>query len=165
MGHLGLRKVSDRGIFYAKFEKGIFVIRIIAHMPSCCSSNGWSVSSRTVCSKAATMKRIFPDLRSRSDEQLRSLPVKNYALHGLEDVTYDGSRFFEIEKQDTIGRNIATISADIHLAQENGSWVIVGWIQRDSDRAGMEYFQDIFSRQEKAEKRYGTANLAKWDGL
>lgn len=120
----------------------------------------------------ATMKRIFPDLRSRSDEQLRSLPVKNYALHGLEDVTYDGSRLravaiysFEIEKQDTIGRNIATISADIHLAQENGSWVIVGWIQRDSDRAGMEYFQDIFSRQEKAEKRYGTANLAKWDGL
>lgn len=120
----------------------------------------------------AAMKRIFPDLRSVPDDRLRSLPVKNYTLHGLEDVTYDGSRLravaiysFEIEKPGTIGRNIATISADIHLALKNGSWVIVGWFQRGSDSSDMEYFQDIFSRQEKAEKRYGTANLAKWDGL
>lgn len=118
------------------------------------------------------MKRLFPDLRNRSDDQLRSLPVKNYTLHGLEDVSYDGSRLravaiysFEIEKPNMVGRNIVAVSADVHLAMENGSWVIVGWFQHDSDTTDTEYFQNIFSRQEKAEKRYGTTNLAKWDGL
>lgn len=121
---------------------------------------------------AVAMKKLFPDLRKQSDDLLRSSPVKDYTLNGLEDVSYDGSRLravalysFEVEKPGAIGRNIAAVSADIHLALENGSWVIVGWFQRDAGRTGMDYFQDIFSRQEKAEKRYGTTNLAKWDGL
>jgi hypothetical protein len=49
--------------------------------------------------------------------------------------------FFEIEKSGTIGRNIVTISADIHLDLENGSWVIVGWFQHASDSNDMKYFQ------------------------
>jgi hypothetical protein len=121
---------------------------------------------------AVTMKKLFPGLRNQSDNQLRSLPVKDYILQGLEDVSYDGSRLravaiysFEAVKAGTVGRNIAAVSADIHLALENGSWVIVEWFQRDADRTDMEYFTDILSRQEKAEKRYGTTNLAKWDGL
>lgn len=119
-----------------------------------------------------TMKKLFPGLRSQSDDRLRSFRVKNYILNGLEDVTYDGSRLravaiysFEEENPDAIGRNIAVMSADVHLALENGSWVIVGWFQQDTDRPNMEYFQSIFSRQERAEKRYGVTNLAKWDGL
>lgn len=121
---------------------------------------------------AVTMKKLSPGLRSQSDDQLRALPVKDYTLHGLEDVTYDGSRLraviiysFEIVKSDTIGRNIATVSADIDLALENGSWIIVRWTQRDANRTDMAYFTNIFSRKESANKRYGTTDLAKWDGL
>ncbi len=121
---------------------------------------------------AVTMKKLSPGLRSQSDDQLRALPVKDYTLHGLEDVTYDGSRLraviiysFEIVKADTIGRNIATVSADIDLALENGSWVIIRWSQRDANRRDMAYFTNIFARQESANKRYGTTDLAKWDGL
>lgn len=119
-----------------------------------------------------TMKKLSPGLQSQSDDQLRALPVKDYTLHGLEDVTYDGNRLraviiysFEIVKADTIGRNIATVSADIDLALENGSWIIVRWTQRDANRTDMAYFTNIFSRKESANKRYGTTDLAKWDGL
>lgn len=121
---------------------------------------------------AVTMKKLSPGLRSQSDDQLRAIPVKDYTLHGLEDVTYDGSRLravaiysFEVVKADTIGRNIATVSADIDLALENGSWTIVRWTQRDANRTDMAYFTNIFSRQESANKRYGTTDLAKWEGL
>lgn len=119
----------------------------------------------------ATMKKLFRNLRARSDDQLRSLKVKNYILHGLEEVSYDGSKLraiviysFETENAG-VGKNIALATADVHLVQENGSWVIDGWFQLDVNITDMEYFQSMFSRQEKAEKRYGTTNLAKWDGL
>lgn len=119
-----------------------------------------------------TMKKLFPGLRSQSDDRLRALPVKDYTLHGLEDVTYDGSRLravavysFEVVDPNTIGKNIATASADVDLALENGSWVIVNWYQRDDNREDIAYFTNMFSRQESASKRYGTTDLAKWDGL
>ncbi len=119
-----------------------------------------------------TMKKLFPGLQSQSDDRLRALPVKDYTLHGLEDVSYDGSRLravavysFEIVDPNTIGRNIATASADVDLALENGSWVIVNWSQRDDNREDIAYFTNMFSRQESASKRYGTTDLAKWDGL
>jgi hypothetical protein len=119
-----------------------------------------------------TMKKLFPGMRSRSDDQLCSLPVKDYTFHGLENVSYDGSRLravvvysLEMVIPGTIGRNIAPVSADVHLALENGSWVIVGWFQLDENSTDMEYYKDIFSRQQQAAQRYGTTDLAKWDGL
>ncbi|HAK72700.1 MAG TPA: hypothetical protein DCP36_02370 [Sporomusaceae bacterium] len=119
-----------------------------------------------------TMKKLFPGLQSQSDDRLRALPVKDYTLHGLEEVSYDGSRLravavysFEVIDPNTIGRNISTASADVDLALENGSWVIVNWSQRDDNREDIAYFTNMFSRQESASKRYGTTDLAKWDGL
>lgn len=120
------------------------------------------------------MKEIHPGMRNTSDEQIYAnfASVKSYIFHGLEDVSYSGGKLkartiysAEIIKPGTIGRNIASFKSDVDLIREGNAWVISGWTQIKGDGNDMEYFRDIFARIEKAEKRYGVKDLAKWDGL
>lgn len=121
-----------------------------------------------------TIKSMNPGLRYLSDEQLRAnfVSLKSYTLQGLENVTFDGEKLkatavysAEIIKPGTIGTNIAPYQSNIGLVRDGDTWIISEWEQIKGDSDDMKYFMDIFSRSDKAEKRYGVKDLAKWDGL
>jgi hypothetical protein len=120
------------------------------------------------------IKELNPGLRHLSDEQLLAnfVSVKSYTLQGLENVSYDDEKLravvlysAELIKPGTIGRNIAPYQSNIGLEREGETWVISEWRQIKGEGSDMNYFIDILSRFDKAEKRYGVKDLSKWDGL
>ena len=120
------------------------------------------------------MKEINPEMRNITDEQLvaKFATVKNYTFQGVEDVTYKGGKLKaiaiysgEIIKPGIVGKNIAPYKTNVEMIREGSNWIISGWTQIKSNGNDMEYFKDIFTRIERAEKRYGVKDLAKWDGL
>lgn len=120
------------------------------------------------------MKQIDPGMRGIPDDQLleKFSSIKSYTLHGLEDVTFiDGTLkatmiySAEIVKPDTIGINIAPFISEVSLTRSGDIWMISSWQQIKGAADDMTYFRDMLGRMNKAEKRYGVKDLAKWDGL
>jgi hypothetical protein len=123
---------------------------------------------------ARMIKAINPAARNMTDEQLLSNldSVKSYTLAGVEGVTFDGEKLkakiiysSEIIEPGTGSRNVALFQSDVELIRERNTWVISEWNQVTGSSNDMEYFREIVTKMEQAEKRYGVKDLSTWNGL